>query len=146
VEILGGGRAALRESHVHDNPGLGVLIAQGAAPRLTGNLVAGNGRGSGGPRPGVEIEPGCRPLLADNRFTGNGGPQVRAPSAEAAAEIFAWNDFGGVPRERAVAVAAGTAGTSPQGSAPPPTAAPSRAAPRGAAPSPQAPSRPPRRR
>jgi PPM family protein phosphatase len=153
VEILGGGRAALRESHVHDNPGVGVLIAQGASPRLTGNLIAGNGRvprlpgGPGGSRPGVEIEPGCRPLLADNRLAGNGGPQVRAPSAEAAAEIFAWNDFGGLPRERAVAVVAGAAGAgaAPQGTG-------TGGATHGAAPAPPAPhgrssrTRPPSRR
>jgi hypothetical protein len=120
IEILGGGRAMLRLSHVHDNPGVGGRVGAGAAPRLLDNLIAGNGRGPGGPRPGVEIAPDSRPQLANNRIVGNGGPQVVAPSAAAAAEIFGWNDFGGVAREQAVRPAAGAPvapGAPPSGAA-----------------------------
>ena len=113
VEIAGGGRAVLRESYVHDNRGVGVLVTGGAAPRLLLNLIARNGRGAP-PRPGVEVAAGSRAALIGNRILDNGGPQVRLGTAEAVDEVFGWNEFGAAARAEAVR-AAGEPAASPAG-------------------------------
>lgn len=109
-------RPLLEASHVHGNRGAGVVLRDGAAPRLRANLIAGNGTVA--PlRPGVEICESCLPSLVDNRFLDNGGPALRLlasgpGAAEFAAELFGWNSFlsaaGAVPREKAVVAGAGT--------------------------------------
>jgi hypothetical protein len=119
IDVAGADRSQVHASFVHDNPGGGVLIEDGAAPRLLNNLIAGNGRAAGAPpHAGVEVRGAARPDLVDNRFEGNGGGGIQLPAAERADELFAWNSFAGVARADAVRVAA------PAGQTPP--AAPAR--------------------
>jgi hypothetical protein len=109
VEIRGGDRSTLRDSYVHHNGGAGIVIAGEAAPRITGNLIAGNGTlpfASTLNAPGVEVRERALPLLAGNRIEGNAGPGVVIPAPERAEEIFRWNAFGALPREQAVRVVA----------------------------------------
>jgi serine/threonine protein phosphatase PrpC len=100
IEVAGPGASVLRFNSIHDNPGAGVVLSAGASPRLIQNLVAGNG--TAGKRPGVEIGPGSRPFLIDNRFRANAGPQVKTETADSIAEMFLWNDFGGLARDKAI--------------------------------------------
>jgi hypothetical protein len=109
VEIRGADRSTLRDSYVHHNGGPGIVVAGEAAPRITGNLIAGNGTlpfASTLNAPGVEVRERALPLLAGNRIEGNAGPGVVIPAPERAEEIFRWNAFGAVPREQAVRVSA----------------------------------------
>ena len=101
IDIAGADRSEVRASFLHDNPGGGVLVEAGA-PRLVGNLIAGNGRAPGAPqRPGVELRAGAPAELIDNRFVGNGaGVLLGAP--ERGEEIFNWNSFLGLSRADAV--------------------------------------------
>jgi serine/threonine protein phosphatase PrpC len=117
IEVRGADRSTVRYCYVHHNAGPGVVVTGEAAPRLLSNLIAGNGTRPGAAAMGVEVRESALPLLADNRIEGNSGPGVSLPAPERAAEIFRWNDFGALPREQAVRVAAsasalGTPGTS----------------------------------
>jgi serine/threonine protein phosphatase PrpC len=102
IDIAGADRSAVRHSFVHDNPGDGVLVEAGAAPRLLSNLISGNGRAPGALRPGVEVAAGAQAELVENRFLGNGGGGVLLASPERGDEIFAWNSFPGLGRAEAV--------------------------------------------
>jgi serine/threonine protein phosphatase PrpC len=118
IDVVGADRSEVRASFLHDNPGGGVLVEAGA-PRLLGNLIAGNGRLAGAPpRPGVEVRAGEAELI-DNRFVGNGGGVLLA-SPERGEEIFAWNSFPGLNRADAVRALVPTpppdAGRTPTGS------------------------------
>jgi parallel beta helix pectate lyase-like protein len=126
IDVVGQGVSTIRYSHVHDNPGGGVLVEGGAAPRLLHNLIVRNGRAPGAPpRPGVEVRDQARPALIENRIEGNGGGGVSLPSVDRSEEIFLWNSFGASGRAEAVRT-------------PAPPAAPAPAAPQ---PAPQAPRR-----
>ncbi len=105
IDVAGTDRSEVRHSFLHDNPGGGVLVEAGAAPRLLSNLIAANGRTPPG-HPGVEVREGARPDLVENRFEGNGGGGVLLPSQDRAAEVFAWNSFAGAGRADAVRVTA----------------------------------------
>jgi serine/threonine protein phosphatase PrpC len=101
IDIAGADRSEVRASFLHENPGGGVLVEAGA-PRLLGNLIAGNGRAPGvPPRPGVEVRAGASAELSDNRFVGNGSAVLLA-SPDRGEEIFAWNSFPGLSRADAV--------------------------------------------
>jgi len=105
VEIAGADRSTLSFSSLHGNPGAAIAVADRAAPRLLFNLVSGNGAGAGGgPRPGVEIGAGCRPVLIENRFLDNAGPPVRTAAIEGGDEIFRWNSFGATAANGTVTV------------------------------------------
>jgi serine/threonine protein phosphatase PrpC len=102
IDIAGADRSEVRASFLHDNPGGGVLVETGAAPRLVANLFAGNGRAPGAPpRPGIELRAGAPAELIDNRFVGNGAG-VLLGSPERGEEIFAWNSFPGLGRAEAI--------------------------------------------
>jgi serine/threonine protein phosphatase PrpC len=109
IDVSGADRSTVRASYLHDNPGGGVLIAEGAAPHLVNNLIAANGRVAGSPaRPGVEVRGTARPELVENRFQGNGAGGVLLPTAERGDELFAWNSFTPAGRADAVRVAPAT--------------------------------------
>jgi serine/threonine protein phosphatase PrpC len=108
VVVSGPSHPALEGSYLHGNRTAGVLLRDGASPRLSGNLISRNAGA------GVEVCETCRPWLADNRILENGGPPIRllatgAAAAALADELWGWNSFGALPRERAVA----SAGTRP---------------------------------
>jgi serine/threonine protein phosphatase PrpC len=117
IDLAGTDRSEIHHSYVHDNPGGGVLVEAGAAPRLLSNLIAGNGRVPGlPPHPGVEVRAGAQAELIENRFMGNGGGGVLLASPERGEEIFVWNSFPGVSRAEAVRAPAPAPGRpAPQG-------------------------------
>lgn len=104
IEVAGADRSSIRYSYLHDNPGGGVIVGGESAPRLLHNLIAGNGRVQGAPRPGVEVREAARPELIENRIVGNGGGGIALPSPERAQEVFTWNSFGGAAAAQAVRV------------------------------------------
>ncbi|HEY0511633.1 MAG TPA: protein phosphatase 2C domain-containing protein [Thermoanaerobaculia bacterium] len=107
IDVAGADRSSIQSCYVHDNPGGGVIVEQGAAPQLVNNLIAGNGKPPGAAaRPGVEVHDTARPELIENRFLGNGAGAVVLASPERADEIFAWNSFVGMGRADAVRVTA----------------------------------------
>ncbi len=108
VEVSGADRSAVQFSFIHDNPGTGVIVRDQAAPRLQRNLIASNGGGQGAqgdPRPGVEVRGAARPQLIDNRIEANAAAGVWVPSADRVDEIFGFNAFGSLTKEKAVRVA-----------------------------------------
>lgn len=102
IEISGADQSEIRESYVHDNPGTGVIVRDQAAPRLHQNLVLRNGTGPGEPRPGVEIRDAARPQLLQNRIEENAAAGVWVPAPDRVDEVFGFNTFGTLPKERAV--------------------------------------------
>jgi hypothetical protein len=114
IEISGADRSEIRESYVHDNPGTGVIVRDQAAPRLHGNLILRNGAGPGpsagpgpGPsagqlRPGIEIRDTARPKLVQNEIKENAAAGVWVPAADRVDEVFAFNTFGQLAKEKAV--------------------------------------------
>lgn len=72
VVIAGKSGSSLRANLIHDNPGSGVRIEQGAAPTLTGNRISDNGRQPGSPKPAIDIRPPANPKLMYNLIEGNG--------------------------------------------------------------------------
>ncbi|MEO6193143.1 MAG: protein phosphatase 2C domain-containing protein [Thermoanaerobaculia bacterium] len=102
IDLAGADRSEIHHCYVRDNPGGGVLVEAGAAPRLLSNLIAGNGRAPGlPPHPGVEVRAGAQAELIENRFVGNGGGVLLA-APERAEEVFLWNSFPGMNRAEAV--------------------------------------------
>jgi hypothetical protein len=76
IRILAGSKAVIRSSNLHDNPGCGVWIGGGSAPRLTGNRIAWNGTAAGEARPGIEIHPPAAPIVERNIISGNGASNL----------------------------------------------------------------------
>jgi len=102
IEIAGADRAEIRDSYIHDNPGTGVIVRDQAAPRLHGNLLLRNGAGPEAPRPGVEIRDMARPQLLQNRIEENAAAGVWVPAADRIDEIFGFNTFGKLAKDKAV--------------------------------------------
>jgi serine/threonine protein phosphatase PrpC len=76
VSLLPGSRATIRGSHIHDNPGAGVVVEADALPRLLHNVVTRNGTSPAGPRAGLEIKEGGSPHLFGNIIAGNGANEI----------------------------------------------------------------------
>ena len=74
IRIAAGAKPAIRASDVHDNPGCGVWIGAGSAPRLAGNRIAGNGLRAA--RAGIEIHPPAAPVIERNIIAANGVPNL----------------------------------------------------------------------
>ncbi|HKH44306.1 MAG TPA: protein phosphatase 2C domain-containing protein [Thermoanaerobaculia bacterium] len=106
IEIAGTDGSEIRESFVHDNPGTGVIVRDQAAPRLHGNYVYRNGAGPGPSserlRPGIEIRDMARPQIVQNRIEENATAGIWVPAADRVDEIFGFNTFGKLPKEKAV--------------------------------------------
>ncbi len=76
VSLLPGSRATIRGSHIHDNPGAGVVVEADALPRLLHNVVTRNGTSAAAPRAGLEIKEGGSPHLFGNIIAGNGANEI----------------------------------------------------------------------
>ncbi|HEY8549802.1 MAG TPA: protein phosphatase 2C domain-containing protein [Vicinamibacterales bacterium] len=113
MDLRAGARVTVRRSHVHDNPGGGIIIRSRAEPRLERNVIMDNGHGSDAPRPGVLIEPDARPILVANAIGGNGGPAVAGWPAGDLAELVRQNVLSPVPATSAPA-SAPRRGTAPR--------------------------------
>jgi PPM family protein phosphatase len=127
LESAGADRSVLRFCYVHDNPGTGVIVRDQAAPRLHQNLILRNGTEPSAPGPGIEIRDTARPQIVQNRIESNGAAAVWIPqdrAAERVDEIFGFNAFGTLPRDKAVRVqqrdGAAVPSGAPHAPAPPP--------------------------
>jgi len=104
LEIAGGDRSAVRDSYIHDNPGAGVIVRDQAVPSLRNNLIHRNGTDKTVPGPGVEIRDAARPQLIGNKLEDNAAAAVWVPAADRIDEIFGFNSFGSLLRDKAVRV------------------------------------------
>jgi serine/threonine protein phosphatase PrpC len=95
IEILGASTGVVRASRVADNPGVGIVIWDRAAPRLAHNIVVANGRLIGGLRPGIDISPEARPVLIGNTIRDNGAEPVWLSSKQDMKEILRLNFIAG---------------------------------------------------
>jgi serine/threonine protein phosphatase PrpC len=99
-----GAAGGLQGSDVHDNPGAGVIVRSGAAPRIAHNTFernASSGRAAGP----VLIEAGGRPEIRANTFLGVLPGAIVGLTGEAAATVAGLNWF--FPAPRAVGAPAG---------------------------------------
>lgn len=71
ILVRGASRATIRASNIRDNPGAGILVQDGAAPRLLANIFAGNGNRASAPRAGLEVTGTAKPLVIGNAFANN---------------------------------------------------------------------------
>lgn len=109
LEIAGADRSVLRFCFVHDNPGAGVIVRDQAVPQLVQNLILRNGLEKTSPGPGVEIRDTARPQIVQNRLENNGAAAVWLPAnsaPERVDEVFGFNAFGNLPRDKAVRIVA----------------------------------------
>lgn len=107
LEIAGSDRSVLRFCFIHDNPGTGVIVRDQAVPHLVQNLILRNGLEKASPGPGVEIRDTARPQIVQNRLENNGAAAVWLPAdsaPERVDEVFGFNAFGNLPREKAVRI------------------------------------------
>ena len=107
LEIAGADRSALRFCFIHDNPGTGVIVRDQAVPHLVQNLILRNGLEKTSPGPGVEIRDTARPQIVQNRLENNSAAAVWLPpdsAPERVDEIFGFNAFGNLPRDKAVRI------------------------------------------
>jgi hypothetical protein len=83
IEIVGASEAAVDVAgtgtnlvglHVHDNPGLGLLVRESGTPRIVASSFDSNGRPAGGAP--VLLDEGARPHLHRNRFGGLGPEDI----------------------------------------------------------------------
>src|SRR5260221_4338722 len=109
IEILGAAIAAvvfdagaaggLLASDVHDNPGAGVIVRNGASPRIAHNTFAANATSGRAAGP-MLIESGGTPEIRGNTFIGVATRAVMGLTGEAAAAFARGNWFDSVPRGR----------------------------------------------
>jgi serine/threonine protein phosphatase PrpC len=75
VEYSGGSGGSLLAAHLHDNPGVGVAVGAGAAPRLAGNTFERNATGRAGTAMLI-VDAGGRPTVTANTFIGTHADSV----------------------------------------------------------------------
>jgi serine/threonine protein phosphatase PrpC len=99
IDFAGGARATLAAADVRDNPGAGLTVRAGAAPRIEHNVFFRNGMSEQAPG-GIVIEAGARPQIAGNIFHGLVADSLTAltpvdRAAVKAANVFIASENGG---------------------------------------------------
>jgi hypothetical protein len=92
-----GAAGGLLGSDVHDNPGVGVVVRNGAAPRIAHNTFTGNATSGRAAGP-MLIEAGARPEIRANIFIGVARDAIVAPAGDVATALAADNWFVPFPR------------------------------------------------
>jgi PPM family protein phosphatase len=96
--VFGAGAAGgLLGSDVHDNPGAGVIVRNGAAPRIVHNRFAANASSGRAAGP-MLIEAGGHPEIRANTFIGVAPASIIGLAGESAAALGIDNWFVAVPR------------------------------------------------
>ncbi|HXW08698.1 MAG TPA: protein phosphatase 2C domain-containing protein [Vicinamibacterales bacterium] len=92
VEFSGGAGGTLLASHVHDNPGTGLVVRNGASPRVAHNLFRRNGTSpqSAG---AVFVEPDTDADVRENVFDGVSPALLAVPNRRNAGELARENVF-----------------------------------------------------
>jgi hypothetical protein len=104
-----GASGGLQASDVHDNPGAGIIVRNGAAPRIAHNTFvrnASSGRAAGP----MLIEAGGRPEIRANTFIGVVPGAIVGLVGEAAVTLANQNWFPPVPRPAEVPARSGRPG------------------------------------
>jgi len=104
-----GATGGLLGSDVHDNPGVGVVVRSGAAPRIAHNSFRGNATSGRAAGP-ILIEAGARPEIRTNTFTGIRPDAIISPAGDGASAIAADNWFVPAPRPSMTPAGAGRRG------------------------------------
>ena len=94
VLVEGASRPTLRSCYIHDNPGTGVSVGQGASPKLLNNVIAYNGRQPEALRPGLDFHEMAKPTLFGNIIANNGIDAIRGLSAAQRDEVTRDNVIG----------------------------------------------------
>jgi serine/threonine protein phosphatase PrpC len=94
VQVEGASRPTVRASYIHDNPGIGVVVFQGADPKVLNNVIADNGRQPEAPKPGLELHETAKPTLFGNIIANNGIDAIRGLSAAQREEVTRDNIIG----------------------------------------------------
>lgn len=81
IAIAGASTAILRASRIHDNPGAGITVRDGATPQILHNYIVGNGLAPGRARAGLDVDASSGALLRWNVITGNGAGNVAGLAA-----------------------------------------------------------------
>jgi parallel beta-helix repeat protein len=87
VSIEGSSAGMLLANFIHANPGAGVVIKDRSSPRLIGNRISDNGKGSVPARAGIEIDPEATPIIENNFIMGNAVALLGTKSPEEEREI-----------------------------------------------------------
>lgn len=100
IEISGDATPVLHANQVVHNKGAGIVVRDRAAPRLSQNVIAGNGKAAPA-RPGLEIRDAASAVLAGNVFLDSGAEAIWAPAPGIDAGVLAGNFFDrGTPRRK----------------------------------------------
>jgi parallel beta-helix repeat protein len=103
IEVRGSSGPLIASSQIANNLGAGILIAQGAKPRIENNLIAANGNGKPGPaKPGVEVHDPAAPVLKDNGIVDNASEPVLIYGHFYQPADFEENFFGGLSVKAAI--------------------------------------------
>jgi serine/threonine protein phosphatase PrpC len=118
IEVRGASAPRIAASEIANNLGAGLLITQGAKPRVEDNLIAANGDGKPGPaKPGIEVRDNAAPVLKDNGIIDNALEPIRIYGRGFQPADFEENFFGGVPAQNAIRLIDESAVVSKPGSA-----------------------------
>jgi hypothetical protein len=97
VDLSSGAKASLVGSEIHDNPGAGLSIRSGAAPRVAHSAFARNGSAGPPAVSSVAIEAGAEPVFYRNVFQGM-TPDVFDQSGTSVGDVAHDNWFLASPR------------------------------------------------
>jgi len=92
LDLGAGDAVALLGSHIHDNPGAGLVVRTGATPRITNNLFARNATGDRFARP-IVVEATAAGEWSHNVFTGMTVQDLAGVDASSRASLAAGNLF-----------------------------------------------------
>ncbi len=102
IEVRGASAPLIASSQIANNLGAGLVIAQGAKPRVENNLIAANGNGKPGPaKPGVEVRDAA-PVLKDNGIVDNATEPIRIYGRAYHPADYEENFFGGLTAKEAI--------------------------------------------
>jgi hypothetical protein len=109
VVFATGAAGGLLASDVHDNPGAGVIVGNGASPRIAHNRFAGNATSARAAGP-LLIEAGGRPEIRGNTFIGVTAQAIIGLAGEWGSTVATDNWFLPAPRPTVAPAAAGRQG------------------------------------
>lgn len=92
VDVWGGTNVTLRANDITDNAGAGVRVRSTARPSLLHNRIVRNGRQRAS-APGVLLDNGAAPLLVGNVIADNGAEGIAGVTASSSAEFLRNNVF-----------------------------------------------------
>jgi serine/threonine protein phosphatase PrpC len=95
IESLGESTGVFRANALYGNPGAGIILRDGARPRVVHNTITGNG--GAGKRAGIEIHGAAQPTLIGNMIWNNAGEPIWAPPKFNTQEILKQNFIGQPP-------------------------------------------------